>query len=105
MKSLFSERKALGHPCRVIFQLLPCILLLAGSIAVRAQSDAVSTQFIRATQAMQEGNLDAAAAGFAAIVKQSPNFAEAHFNLGLVSEERGKYDEAIGSFQKALSLK
>jgi tetratricopeptide (TPR) repeat protein len=105
MKSLFSERKALGPPHRLIFQLLPCIVLLSGSILVQAQSDALSTQFTQATQAMQEGKLDAAAGGFAAIVKQSPNFAEAHFNLGLVNEEQGKYGDAIGSFQKALALK
>ena len=54
---------------------------------------------------MQEGRLDAAAAGFAAIVKQAPTFAEAYFNLGLVNEELGKYDDAIAAFQKALALK
>jgi tetratricopeptide (TPR) repeat protein len=54
---------------------------------------------------MRAGDLDTAAAGFAEIVKQQPTFAEAHFNLGLVNEERGHYDEAIASFQKALTLK
>src|SRR5580658_1691557 len=82
-----------------------CRLFLSASTSVSAESDALSTQFAQATQAMQQGNLDAAAAGFAAVIKQSPDFAEAHFNLGLVDEERGKYDEAIASFQKALALK
>ena len=54
---------------------------------------------------MRQGNLDAAAEGFAAIVRQTPAFAEAHFNLGLVNEERGHYEEAIASFEKALALK
>jgi tetratricopeptide (TPR) repeat protein len=105
MKSQLAERRVRGNPCRVIFQALRCIVLLVVSVPVRAQSDALSTQFTQATQAMQEGKLDAAAAGFAAIIKQSPNFAEAHFNLGLANEERGKYDEAVASFQKALALK
>jgi tetratricopeptide (TPR) repeat protein len=54
---------------------------------------------------MQQGNLEEAGVGFAAIVKQSPAFAEAHFNLGLVRQEQGHYEEAIASFRKALSLK
>ena len=47
----------------------------------------------------------AAAFGFAAVVEQSPGFAEAHFNLGLVRQEQGRYEEAIASFHKALALK
>jgi len=69
------------------------------------QSGAASEQFQQATEAMRAGNLDAAAAGFAAVVRQMPTFAEAHFNLGLVNQERGQYEEAIASFQKALALK
>jgi tetratricopeptide (TPR) repeat protein len=100
-----TDRRALGCSSRIIFQTLPCIFLLAASILARAQSDALAIQFTKANQAMQEGRLDAAAAGFAAIVKQAPTFAEAYFNLGLVNEELGKYDDAIASFQKALALK
>ena len=71
---------------------------------LRAQSPDPSA-FTQATQAMREGKLDDAAAGFSAIIKQSPGFAEAHFNLGLVREEQNKFDESIGSLQKALALK
>jgi tetratricopeptide (TPR) repeat protein len=53
---------------------------------------------------MREGKLDEAAAGFAAVVKQSPGFAEAYFNLGLVRQQQGRFDDAIPSFQKALTL-
>jgi tetratricopeptide (TPR) repeat protein len=65
----------------------------------------VAEKFRDASEAMRSGNLDEATAGFAAIVKQAPTFAEAHFNLGLVREEQGHHDEAIASFEKALSLK
>lgn len=54
---------------------------------------------------MRAGDLDAAASGFSAVIQQTPAFAEAHFNLGLVNEERGRYEEAIASFEKAVALK
>ena len=84
---------------------LVCIALLSACIHVCAQAPDVTAEFTQATQAMSEGRLEAAGAGFAAIVKQQPAFAEAHFNLALVREEEGKHDEAIASFQKALALK
>jgi tetratricopeptide (TPR) repeat protein len=82
-----------------------CLLLSEVSVCLFAQTPAVSPEFSQATQAMREGKLDEAAAGFAAAVKREPTFAEAHFNLGLVDEELGKYDEAIASLRQALKLK
>lgn len=79
-------------------------LLCLGGLAW-AQSGTATAQFEQAEDAMRAGNLDAAAAGFAAAIKETPNFAEAYFNFGLVNEERGHYDEAIASLQKALALK
>ena len=84
---------------------LGCLLLSTASLCLFAQTPAVPPEFSEATEAMREGNLDAAAAGFAAAVKRDPTFAEAHFNLGLVDEELGKYDEAIASLHAALKLK
>jgi tetratricopeptide (TPR) repeat protein len=54
---------------------------------------------------MRSGDLQSAGDGFAAVVKAAPSFAEAHFNLGLVREEQGRLDEAVASFEKALTLK
>src|SRR5713226_2309188 len=65
----------------------------------------VDNRFRQASEAMRNGKLDEAAEGFAAIVKEAPTFAEAHFNLGLVREEQGSHSEAIASFERALSLK
>jgi tetratricopeptide (TPR) repeat protein len=53
---------------------------------------------------MRDGNLEQADAGFAAVVKLAPGFAQAHFNLGLVRQQEGRNDEAIQSFEKALAL-
>src|SRR6516225_6911976 len=85
--------------------MLSSILLGAPAFTSAQPSAASALQFQQATEAMRAGNLDAAAAGFEAVVHQTPSFAEAYFDLGLVNEERGRYDEAIASFQKALTLK
>jgi tetratricopeptide (TPR) repeat protein len=72
----------------------------------RAQVEPESAaKFREASQAMRSGDLQSAGDGFAEVVKLSPSFAEAHFNLGLVREEQGRLDEAIASFEKALALK
>lgn len=106
MKNRLDERGCSPeHSCRFLSDVLLCCALLAAPAFVWAQSSGGSAPFVQATEAMRAGDLEAAAADFAAIVKQSPGFAEAHFNLGLVNEERGRYDEAIASFQKALALK
>src|ERR1700733_15023261 len=86
-------------------QVLLCIVLLGAIGAAAAQSpEGTTAAFTQATQAMREGNLEEAGAGFAAVVKLAPGFAEAYFNLGLVRQEQGRYEEAIPSFQKALTL-
>jgi tetratricopeptide (TPR) repeat protein len=84
--------------------LVSLTLLIACSL-VWPQAANVTAEFAQATQAMREGRLEEAGAGFAAVVKRTPDFAEAHFNLALVREEQGRHDDAIASFQKALVLK
>jgi tetratricopeptide (TPR) repeat protein len=80
-------------------------VILCGVLTLgQAQSADVAAEFARATQAMREGKLDEAGAGFTAVVKRSPGFAEAYFNLGLLRQEQGRYEDAIPSFQKALTL-
>jgi len=84
------------------------IFLLVAPV-VAAQAPQVAPEIVEklrmASEAMRAGNIDAAGEGFAAIVKESPNFAEGYLNLGLVREEQGRHGEAIANFQKALRLK
>src|SRR5215468_953183 len=88
------------------WQLLLVSLCLAWIQPLSAQvSPDVAAMFQRASEAMQRGDLNAASEGFATSVKAAPMFAEAHLNLGLVREEQRKFEEAIPSLQKALSLK
>ena len=95
-RSLLVRSKLL---CVIVFAFFFGFLTLT-----QAQSTDLTAEFTQATQAMREGKLDEAAAGFAAVVKQSPGFAEAYFNLGLVRQEQGRFEDAIPSFQKALTL-
>jgi tetratricopeptide (TPR) repeat protein len=96
-----SDRSALVKPLLLLLLAFGAFVPISSS----AQTPAHAATFAAATQAMQEGNLDAAAKGFATVVQEAPTFAEAHFNLGLVRQEQGQYEDAISSFRKALALK
>jgi tetratricopeptide (TPR) repeat protein len=87
------------------FGAVALLLITAMQIGLFAQTNRASAELSQGTEAMREGKLDQAAASFAAAVKREPTFAEAHFNLGLVDEELGNYDEAIVSLRAALRLK
>jgi tetratricopeptide (TPR) repeat protein len=90
----------------VVFLIL---LLLVPVVMAHSQtaltSPAITERFQQAAEAMRAGNLDQSGDGFASIVKDAPQFAEAYLNLGLVREEQGRHGDAIASFQKALELK
>jgi len=94
---------------RMPFIVFPILFLLAPMEIAHSQtaqtSPAITERFQRATEAMRAGNLDQAGDGFASIVKNAPQFAEAHLNLGLVREEQGRHADAIVSLRKALELK
>ena len=87
---------------RLVF--LFCLFCLGNPLCAQVAPTA-SEIFRQASEAMQSGNLNVAGDGFEAAAKAAPAFAEAHFNLGLVREEQGRFDEAIASLQKALALK
>ena len=93
--------------CRVYATLAMMLLLHGvGAAALLAQDPpGESGPFLKASEAMKRGDLNTASDGFEAVIKASPNFAPAYFNLGLVREEQGRFEEAIPSLQKALSLK
>ncbi len=94
---------------RMPFIVFPILFLLAPMEIAHSQtaqtSSAITERFQRATEAMRTGNLDQAGDGFASIVKDAPQFAEAYLNLGLVREEQGRHADAIVSLRKALELK
>jgi tetratricopeptide (TPR) repeat protein len=99
-KALFFLRQS-----KISIYALICVAALACCGYSAAQSPAASEGFRQATEALRAGRLDEAAAGFSSVIAASPNFAEAHLNLGLVREEQGKNEEAITNFVKALAIK
>lgn len=108
IKRLATGSLAHSRPWLQWMSLLILILWMISGLtdSLQAQrSPEVDNRFRQASEAMRKGNLDEASEGFAAVVKAAPTFAEAHFNLGLVREEKGSHSEAIASFEKALSLK
>ena len=86
----------------VLLLLVPVVVALGQTAQI---SPAITERFQQAAEAMRAGNLDRAGDGFASIVKDAPQFAEAYLNLGLVREEQGRHADAITSFKKALELK
>ena len=85
--------------------LLTLLALSLISAVASSQTASIEERFHEATEAMRAGHLDEAGDKFAEIAKDSPSFAEAHLNLGLIREEQGRNEEAIASLQKALGLK
>ncbi len=94
-----------GKPtAKFVFACLVILFCLGRPLRSQVAS-AASEIFRQASEAMQSGNLNVAGDGFEAAARAAPAFAEAHFNLGLVREEQGRFEEAIASFEKALALK
>jgi Flp pilus assembly protein TadD len=50
------------------------------------------------------GDLDGAISQFRAAINSSPNYAAAHFELGLALRQQGKSEEAQEEFRKAMAL-
>lgn len=98
----FLPRRSVLTPARLI--LLAGICTFAPTLHGQRTPE-LDQRFRQASEAMRNGNLDAAAEGFGSITKRAPTFAEAHLNLGLVREEQGRHEDAIASFREALRLK
>ncbi|MGH9654991.1 MAG: tetratricopeptide repeat protein [Bryobacteraceae bacterium] len=76
-------------------------LLSALSVCLVAAQTSFSSFFQQGTEAMRAGRLDAAAADFSRCLKAVPGSASAHFNLGLVRFQQGRWSDATGEFGAA----
>jgi tetratricopeptide (TPR) repeat protein len=52
----------------------------------------------------QNGHIDEAIAQLQRVVEMDPNYAEAHYNLGIDFSRKGQIDDAVAQFQQALDL-
>jgi len=72
----------------------------------QGDSDLLARQhFEAARQAEKSGDLDKAAAEYAAILATNPDVAEVRTNLGLIYYRQGKNDAAVKAFEQALQSK
>jgi Flp pilus assembly protein TadD len=53
---------------------------------------------------LNAGDLEGAISQFRAAINSSPDYAAAHFQLGLALRQQGKSEEAQKEFQKAVAL-
>ena len=96
---------------RPLLQWMSLLILILWTISgltdsLQAQrTPEVDNRFRQASEAMRKGNLDEAAEGFAAVVKEAPTFAEAHFNLGTIHQALGDPVRAAARFQEAIRLR
>ena len=54
---------------------------------------------------VQKGRVDEAIVHYQNALKLKPDFAEAHFSLGVALADSGRVDEAIAHYQMALKIK
>jgi tetratricopeptide (TPR) repeat protein len=74
-------------------------------IALGQLTPSVAAKFQQGTTSLEQGNLDLAAQAFESVIHESPQFAEAYFNLGLVREQQGDFNAAVNTLHHALILK
>ena len=81
--------------------------------AVFGQAKALTRQYpneliiwsILGSAAAQTGQIADAIKAFKRVISIKPDFAEAHYNLGIALKDQGKLEEAKEAYKKALSLK
>ncbi|MDP9160323.1 MAG: tetratricopeptide repeat protein [Acidobacteriota bacterium] len=91
--------------CKAVRLFILLGLACSGAYTSAQLSPAAAAKFRQGTSALQQGQLDNAAASFESVIHDSPAFAEAYFNLGLVREQQGRFNDALVPLQHALALK
>jgi tetratricopeptide (TPR) repeat protein len=92
--------------CKFAVSLVAVALLAVSGLRAQSQvGDEWQTVFRQGTQAFSEGDLSTAAQSFRRVTQMEPQFAEGHFNLGLVLLRQGDTPGAGREFRAALKLK
>jgi tetratricopeptide (TPR) repeat protein len=92
--------------CKFAASLMAVTLLAVSGLQAQPQADDEwQTIFRQGTQAFSEGDLPTAAQSFRRVTQMQPQFAEGHFNLGLVLLRQGDTSAAGKEFRAALKLK
>ncbi len=94
--------------------LLGVMALLAGLLCQSAAQtstsritpdDRIQTHFAAAQQAQRQNDYVVAEREYQAVLRETPQFAEAHMNLGLIYQLQNRIPEAVVQFRHALKIK
>ena len=88
---------------RCQFLIWTCIFLIAIGIPAVASEEAMSL-FAQGVKELNEQELDAALLTFKQVTTIVPDFADAHYHLGLVYYQKAAFQKAIGAFTRTLEL-
>lgn len=80
-----------------------CILLITLGNITASNEEAMSL-FARGIQELNGGRLDAALETFRQVTTTAPDFADAHYHLGLVYYQKAQFRQAIEAFTQTLKL-
>jgi tetratricopeptide (TPR) repeat protein len=69
-----------------------------------APKDRIQTHFAAAQQAQRQNDYGTAEREYQAVLSESPQFAEAHMNLGLIYQLQDRIPEAVAQFRRALKI-
>jgi tetratricopeptide (TPR) repeat protein len=86
----------------VLFSIFALVALFAGRVS--AQDRSVDQAFERATQQHQNGDLQGAIRGYAAILEKYPARVDVRSNLGAAYSALGRYEDAIEQYKRALAI-
>ncbi len=67
--------------------------------------DETKNMFLQGIQLYKEGKFDEAIAAFEEVLRETPDFAEGYYNLGMANLHKGDYDKALSAMEKAVDLK
>ena len=84
-------------------QVLLLTLVLSFSLSIQQSTD-ITTRFNRAVELQRQGQSKQAADEYRVLLKVSPDYAEAHANLGVVLAQLGRYEESVAAYESALRL-
>ena len=88
----------------VIVSLLITVALFAVAVSAQDSSAAVDSEFERATQLHQSGDLQGAIRAYQAILAAHPKRADVRSNLGAAYSGLGQYEAAIQQYKQALAI-
>ena len=105
--------KATKSPPKETFDQLIKLYNQGQMAAVAEQAQALARQYpnalniwsILGAAAAQTGRTDQAINAFKTVIAIKPDYAEAHYNMGIALKDQGKLEEAKEAYRKALSLK